>query len=211
MIRFITLIFLATLYSLSAKAAIVTIDPDNCGVNPGDLTCYYSNTTSNLGTSSEIEAAFSVNFDPDLTFYYKSESVDGQDSGTDPTSPFSGSYDTTFKEFEDAAGKKDPNGADIIYNQGTTAINCPECYLIVKDGDQGDPAQYLIDLGSWNGLDTLALTGFWDSGHGSISNVAIWGRVSGLPGPSPVPVPAAVWLFGTALIGFIGVSRRTKV
>ena len=28
---------------------------------------------------------------------------------------------------------------------------------------------------------------------------------------SPVPVPAAVWLFGTALIGFIGMSRRTNV
>jgi hypothetical protein len=26
-----------------------------------------------------------------------------------------------------------------------------------------------------------------------------------------VPVPAAVWLFGTALIGFIGFARRTKV
>lgn len=28
---------------------------------------------------------------------------------------------------------------------------------------------------------------------------------------SAVPVPAAFWLFGTALIGFIGVSRRTRV
>lgn len=28
---------------------------------------------------------------------------------------------------------------------------------------------------------------------------------------SPVPVPAAFWLFGTALLGFIGVSRRTSV
>jgi hypothetical protein len=28
---------------------------------------------------------------------------------------------------------------------------------------------------------------------------------------SAVPVPAAVWLFGTALIGFVGVSRRRKV
>ena len=26
-----------------------------------------------------------------------------------------------------------------------------------------------------------------------------------------VPIPAAVWLFGTALIGFIGMSRRTKI
>jgi hypothetical protein len=29
--------------------------------------------------------------------------------------------------------------------------------------------------------------------------------------PSAVPVPAAVWLFGTALIGFVGISRRRKV
>ena len=28
---------------------------------------------------------------------------------------------------------------------------------------------------------------------------------------SPVPVPAAVWLFGTALIGFVGMSRRRKI
>jgi hypothetical protein len=30
-------------------------------------------------------------------------------------------------------------------------------------------------------------------------------------GVSPVPVPAAVWLFGTALIGFVGMSRRRNV
>ena len=29
--------------------------------------------------------------------------------------------------------------------------------------------------------------------------------------PAVVPVPAAFWLFGTALIGFIGISRRTRV
>jgi hypothetical protein len=32
-----------------------------------------------------------------------------------------------------------------------------------------------------------------------------------IPPISGVPVPAAVWLVGTALIGFIGFSRRTKV
>lgn len=36
---------------------------------------------------------------------------------------------------------------------------------------------------------------------------AQWSIVS----PSAVPVPAAVWLFGTALIGFVGISRRRKV
>jgi hypothetical protein len=31
------------------------------------------------------------------------------------------------------------------------------------------------------------------------------------PAPSVVPVPASLWLFGTALLGFIGISARTKV
>jgi len=41
-------------------------------------------------------------------------------------------------------------------------------------------------------------------GDGSSCVVDTWA-------PAPVPVPAAVWLFGTALIGFVGMSRRTAV
>ena len=29
--------------------------------------------------------------------------------------------------------------------------------------------------------------------------------------PSIVPVPAAVWLFGSALLGFIGIARKRKI
>ncbi len=32
-----------------------------------------------------------------------------------------------------------------------------------------------------------------------------------IPGVINTPVPAAFWLFGTALIGFIGFSRRTNI
>ncbi|MGB5329418.1 MAG: PEP-CTERM sorting domain-containing protein, partial [Gammaproteobacteria bacterium] len=40
---------------------------------------------------------------------------------------------------------------------------------------------------------------------------AIAAKVKAIVRPPAVPVPAAVWLFGTALLGFIGVSRRRKV
>jgi hypothetical protein len=48
--------------------------------------------------------------------------------------------------------------------------------------------------------------GFTTSGFGSgISNVF------GFAGPSEVPVPGAIWLLGTALLGFIGLSRRKAI
>lgn len=37
-------------------------------------------------------------------------------------------------------------------------------------------------------------------------NVLAWARVT----PSPIPVPAAAWLFGTALIGLFGLKRMRK-
>lgn len=40
-----------------------------------------------------------------------------------------------------------------------------------------------------------------------ISNTISTG-CNGLSAPSPVPVPAAVWLFGSGLLGLIGVARR---
>jgi hypothetical protein len=60
-----------------------------------------------------------------------------------------------------------------------------------------EPGSGIGDSGSWT---TSAL------GDKNLSHFSIY--TSGI---SPVPVPAAIWLFGTALIGFIGMSRRTKV
>jgi choice-of-anchor C domain-containing protein len=49
--------------------------------------------------------------------------------------------------------------------------------------------------------ETLGLTEGWGAALDNVSVLAV----------NPVPVPAAVWLFGTALIGFVGMSRRRKV
>lgn len=190
------LALLAVASFLSLPAQALSIDPSQCG---GTLTCWTTTDNSNFGTSAEIEAGFGVSFDPDLALYYKVEYNDEALSAGNEFGPFAANYTTTFAlDSEDEA-----TGGTIEYDSGDK-ISCPECYLLVKDGSQ-DPAQYLISLGLWDGMETLTLSGFWDPGNGAISNVAIWGNVS------PIPVPAAIWLFGTALIGFIGISRRTRV
>jgi hypothetical protein len=48
-----------------------------------------------------------------------------------------------------------------------------------------------------------SISGLIDSTSYYLANIS--------PVISPVPVPAAGWLFGTALIGFVGLSRKTKV
>jgi hypothetical protein len=50
-------------------------------------------------------------------------------------------------------------------------------------------------------------SGLWSTPDGkNLSHITFYDSK-----PSLVPVPAAFWLFGTALIGFIGISRRTNV
>jgi hypothetical protein len=78
------------------------------------------------------------------------------------------------------------------------------------------PVVPTIDIGffgSHGGLDFLGLVS--DSQFSSLTftfSASEWlGADRVQYGISPVPVPAAFWLFGTALIGFIGISRRRKV
>lgn len=68
-------------------------------------------------------------------------------------------------------------------------------------------------LGIHFDLFTIAGNGLWDLGQAAdkqlVNAFAPYSHDGGYT--SVIPVPAAFWLFGTALIGFIGISRRTKV
>ena len=90
--------------------------------------------------------------------------------------------------------------------QGTFSIDATltsaytNLVLTIKDGNLGGL--------QWGAFSLAALEGTWSLQDASgkykgLSGAELWG--------SPIPVPAAFWLFGTALIGFIGISRRTKV
>jgi len=86
----------------------------------------------------------------------------------------------------------EPENATITWN-GPGVIACPICYLIVKDGNS-TPARYLFDLSYWDGLETIALTGFW-LGRGSISHVALY--FSENIDTQLIPEPVTLLLFGT--------------
>jgi hypothetical protein len=46
----------------------------------------------------------------------------------------------------------------------------------------------------------------WDQAMGK--NYNVWIRETTTPVPSPVPIPAAVWLLGSGLLGLVGIRRR---
>lgn len=187
----ISILALFVLASPGVQGSTITFTPGDCDGTAPDLTCWTTNDNSSL-KADELEAL--VGTSADLLLLYKQD-VGGGESGL-----FTGSYETSFSNSE-----LDPTDALIEFIAGNDPIICDECYLLIKDGNHS-PAQYIFDLAilGWDGMMTLALEGFWPAG-GAISHVSIWGTLA------VIPIPAAFWLFGTALIGFIGISRRTAV
>ena len=188
-------LFLLGGYGATAQAALVdiTLTPADCNVG---FNCWTSNDPANPKTS-DIETL--VGTGSTLTSLYKQDVGASSDSGT-----FKDSYTTTFSN-----SATDPEDALIQLDPGATPITCGECFLLVKDGNH-QPSLYVFALTAANDMiNSIDLQDFWPKG-GAISHVEIMGPLNGGRIP-PVPLPAAFWLFGTALIGFASIARRTKV
>jgi hypothetical protein len=113
-------------------------------------------------------------------------------------------------------------GAGDMYDNDPTltrGITWPDSsfLLTVWSQDPGDSDYYLYDAAyNWaveSNDQNLNCTGFNycglrradDNTPSPNTTFAIWS-----PSVSAVPVPAAVWLFGTALIGLVGFGKRRK-
>ena len=90
---------------------------------------------------------------------------------------------------------------DGLLNGGSGAISTalPFTFLAIHFGQHELFFKFLA------GIDNFSIS--VDGKAAGLSNF----RAYGVPVPNPVPVPAAVWLFGSALVGLIGVKRNKKV
>ena len=186
------------LVAIGSQAQALVITPTTIGVDDCTATtCWTTDVNSNL-TAADV--ATLVGYTGTLEEYYKADAGGAPDEGS-----FQGSYDTTF-----SLSPTDPSSALIEYIT-STSITCPECYLLVKDGNK-TPAQYVFDLGAWDGISDISLSGFWavtdpDTGllTGSISHIAIYGAIG------QVPEPGMVGLLAIGLLGMVVTRRRMKV
>jgi hypothetical protein len=174
---------------LVSQVSALDITPDS---PPPVLT---GTATSQAVIDAEISAFVLANFDCVISLAYK------QDVGGGEEGPFASSYSTEFFNTP-----TDPQEAVITYGSGPV-ITGEHIFLLVKDGNQ-DPSYYFFDITTWNGTETLNLSGFWPD-QGAISHVAIYTCPPG--GGNGVPDGGStVALLGVALGGLEAVRRMLR-
>ena len=185
------------LATIGSQAQAIVITPGEIdGIACTPTTCWTTNDNTNL-TAAEV--ATLVGYTGTLEEYYKADAGGAPDEGG-----FQDSYDTMFTFSE-----TDPSAALIEYIT-STSITCPDCYLLVKDGNK-NPAQYVFDIGAWDGISDIELSGFWAVTDefgvttGAISHISIYGAIG------QVPEPGMVSLLAIGLLGMVVTRRRIKV
>lgn len=89
------------------------------------------------------------------------------------------------------------------FTEGEFTLNASDPLLVVLKEGKGD-------VYTWYYFEnkTGSLTGTWNTenpfGGKNLGTLAVY-EIG-----TPVPVPAAVWLFGTGLLGLVGVARRSR-
>lgn len=167
----------ALVWGVEATATLV--------LEPGDND--WTDDSGSFLDSGDLETITGIS---NLLMAYKSEFDPAGEEG-----PFAADYETTFSNTD-----TDPSNA-LIEWVGSSAINCPECILVVKDGNT-DPSNYLFDIGSWNGMESISLENFWPD-QGAISNVTIWS--------TDVPEPGTLFLMMIGTFTILLITRRRRV
>jgi len=97
---------------------------------------------------------------------------------------------------------------DVVASQGKKASHKNAAMAMDKNAGKGNKPEKGVKWSAYL-LEQDISEGFWIFGHGSngqlkdLSHLTIYGS-----GTAVIPVPAAVWLFGSGLLALVAVSRR---
>ena len=191
----------------------VVASQQSSGGNPGE---YRQIVNSLFPTSTPGESSGVWGFHIKTSAVYN-PSTDGEISSLD--------YFEDSIMFPPVFGDGQASGAALMQN-GNFYYSIP----LLTTSQSGWTSQSLLSLTALNFFNLLDSTdkpdfsssggaitlGFFRAnttrGTGYVTDNGIdnWSIAIHTPSPNPVPVPAAVWLFGTALIGLAGFSRRRK-
>lgn len=89
-----------------------------------------------------------------------------------------------------------PGGLEVILSSGDGILSFPDTVSIFEGSFTNTFNIFGISVGS----DTLIASGSYYGNATATINVI-----------DPVPIPAAIWLFGTGFLGLIGLSKLKKV
>jgi len=175
---------------------------DVTDVGGGDVLFTFENSSPTSISGSIADIYFSTN---DPVYFNRIVSIDNTDAGVSFTAGATpgglssgGAYDWGFSADSDAP-------------VSTNGIEAGESLGIVMELAGINTFNSLINSlgvegGFFIGLHVQSL--FDGESNSFVSNPADGGE-GGSGGPA-VPIPAAIWLFGSALIGLMGVSRKQK-
>lgn len=131
-----------------------------------------------------------------LTIAYK-QNAGGAEEGS-----FAGSYQTVFTNT-----LSDPSAALITFDGNPDPfITGGRIFVYVKDGTPRP--WYLFDISSWNGRDSLQLSGFY-TGPGSISQISIFRSPNGVIIRTPEG-GSTLALLGCAVIAISAARRKLR-
>jgi hypothetical protein len=200
----------------SQYAPLVTISAQNVGGGP-NLAVAFNSTLSNTqdpdleGTFDSNNGALADAFDPgNILIIQENDSGCGDgtcnspdDEGDRPAGIISFQFTRAiellsldFFDVETAEDGATANNRIRLYDTANTEVFANTYYTPDTGGDNMWD-QVLFG----QGLMGIGRIEVYMGGSGAIDNLVY----------NVVPVPAAIWLFGTALLGFIGFSRRTSL
>jgi hypothetical protein len=200
---------IALAFLLNAQVYASAILADTTGLDNADTTDFYG-VNFLAGTGFIHSVTFDISADPDAFFDF-----DGNGSYNDSTAPVIGAMGgLTIADFSSLAYSNFVDG-DFSHPSVLTFYFAPESFGVgdyfrfSADTDffVSDPAPGSVF--AEGGAIFSALLEDGSSGtdifrpYGSINSIAFVET-----SPSPVPIPATFWLFGSGLIGVVGIMRK---